>query len=251
MIMDGFSSEKSAQRKRTLSAVRAGLAGVVVMATAASGCGSNTVEERTVEKVVEKERVVEVPETKPTVTKKTEKVEGMTLAKFTEDCKALEGLVQLHASCAGVNSCKGLSFSHGTLTEHTCRGLNGCSGMSCVVLPKDANLTGKEILEGTRDGNKVGSDTQCSFCHGDGKSEFKLPVNPSEDGAAAKAAFEAKSEAALVTSIAFGIHGKKPDGTAYANMPAYHNYYSRAEIERVVKHIKTLPVKADKWEDPK
>jgi mono/diheme cytochrome c family protein len=252
-------SENVLRRRKILAAARLAISGSALLSGVVSGCGTGKTEEKIVEKpvdkivekVVEKERVVEVPETKPTVTKKTENIEGMTLAKFTADCAEKAGIVQLHASCAGSNSCKGLSFSYGTLLEHTCRGLNTCAGMSCVVLPQDANLTGAEILEGKRGETKVGSETQCSFCHGEGKTEFSLPIDPSADAAAAKSAFEGKSKAALITAVAFGIHGQKSDGTAFANMPGFYKFYSRAEIVRVVDHIKTLPVTVKKWEDPK
>jgi hypothetical protein len=240
-------SDLENRRRRIVSTARLSATGISVLSATLSGCGSDD----TTTKVVEKERIVEVPETKPTVTKKTENIEGMTLEKFSADCKEKSGLVQLHASCAGANSCKGMSFSYGTLIEHTCKGLNTCAGMSCVFLPQDANLTGKEILEGKRGEEKVGSEIQCSFCHGDGKTEFTLPIAPNADEAAAKAAFEAKPELALITAVAFGIHGARTDGTAYANMPGYYKFYSRAEVERVVKHLKTLPVKVKKWEDPK
>ncbi len=59
----------------------------------------------------------------------------MTLEKFTEDCDARDGTVELHSHCGGVNTCQGISYDDAThaLTEHTCRGLNTCSGYSCVV----------------------------------------------------------------------------------------------------------------------
>jgi hypothetical protein len=59
----------------------------------------------------------------------------MTLEKFTEDCDARDGTVELHATCGGVNTCQGFSYDDATheLTEHTCRGVNTCSGYSCVV----------------------------------------------------------------------------------------------------------------------
>jgi len=59
----------------------------------------------------------------------------MTLERFTADCDAQRGMVELHAHCGGVNTCQGFSYDDAThaLTEHTCRGLNTCSGYSCVV----------------------------------------------------------------------------------------------------------------------
>jgi hypothetical protein len=59
----------------------------------------------------------------------------MTLERFTEECDAQGGTVELHAHCGGVNTCQGFSYDDATheLTEHTCRALNTCSGYSCVV----------------------------------------------------------------------------------------------------------------------
>lgn len=62
-------------------------------------------------------------------------VPDMTLERFTTDCDARGGAVELHAHCGGANTCRGFSYDDVTLelTEHTCRGLNTCSGYSCVV----------------------------------------------------------------------------------------------------------------------
>jgi hypothetical protein len=62
-------------------------------------------------------------------------VPEMTLEKFTADCDALGGTLELHSHCGGANSCMGMSYDTGTLTftEHTCKGLNTCAGYSCVV----------------------------------------------------------------------------------------------------------------------
>jgi hypothetical protein len=61
--------------------------------------------------------------------------ETVTLEKFTADCDAHGGAIEIHPSCHGANTCKGQSYDDGThvLTEHTCAGLNTCSGYSCVV----------------------------------------------------------------------------------------------------------------------
>jgi len=60
---------------------------------------------------------------------------GMTLEKFTAECDAQGGAIELHAHCGGMNTCAGFSYDTGTqlLIEHTCRQLNTCSGYSCVV----------------------------------------------------------------------------------------------------------------------
>jgi hypothetical protein len=62
-------------------------------------------------------------------------VPDMTLEKFTADCDALGGTVEIHPHCGGANSCKGMSYDTDTLvfTEHTCKGLNTCAGYSCVL----------------------------------------------------------------------------------------------------------------------
>ena len=64
----------------------------------------------------------------------------MTLEQFTAECDAVQGTVELHAHCGGVNSCRGFSYDDEThlFTEHTCRGLNTCSGYSCVVPSEEA-----------------------------------------------------------------------------------------------------------------
>lgn len=60
---------------------------------------------------------------------------SMTLERFTADCDAQNGAVELHSHCGGFNTCQGFSYDDGThvLSEHTCRALNTCSGYSCVV----------------------------------------------------------------------------------------------------------------------
>jgi hypothetical protein len=62
-------------------------------------------------------------------------VADMTLEKFTADCDALGGTVEIHPHCGGSNSCKGMSYDTATqtLTEHTCKGLNTCAGYSCII----------------------------------------------------------------------------------------------------------------------
>lgn len=67
-------------------------------------------------------------------------VADMTLDRFTADCDAQGGVVETHASCGGVNTCKGFSYDDAThvFSEHSCRGMNTCSGYSCVV-PDDAS----------------------------------------------------------------------------------------------------------------
>ncbi|MFO0566327.1 MAG: hypothetical protein U0263_11730 [Polyangiaceae bacterium] len=60
---------------------------------------------------------------------------NMTLEKFTADCNALGGKLEIHPHCGGANSCKGMSYDTAThvLTHHSCKGLNTCAGYSCVL----------------------------------------------------------------------------------------------------------------------
>jgi len=62
-------------------------------------------------------------------------VSDMTLTKFTQECDARAGTVELHGHCGGSNSCKGMSYDEGTqvLTEHTCKAMNTCAGYSCII----------------------------------------------------------------------------------------------------------------------
>lgn len=63
---------------------------------------------------------------------------SITEESFREECEKLNGTVEVHPSCGGVNSCRGMSYDLDThvYTEHTCKGLNTCRGFSCV-LPKE------------------------------------------------------------------------------------------------------------------
>jgi len=163
---------------------------------------------------------------------------------FVKACEERGGFVQRTAACAGNNSCKGFSYIEPTLTEHSCKGLNACGpGMSCVVLKEDSGLTGKEIYEG---------DGACAAtCHAQfvpvyDPGVYTLYVRPNtltEEEALDR--FENGNDTRLYSTIAFGVHGINDDGVAYANMPAHYMKYSRAEIERVVAYIRTLPKKVE------
>ncbi len=160
----------------------------------------------------------------------------MTVEKFTSECDARGGLVQTHAACAGNNSCKGMSFnkfSH-QLIEHTCKAMNTCGGMSCVVLPADTGRTGAEVFS-----------TSCQGCHGSGKFTYYVPQGT--DLIAAAQNFLQQPEAQLVNTVAFGSDGINSNGTSYANMPGFHEKYSRAEIERVVTYVRSLQVEAEEY----
>lgn len=212
-----------------LTAALAGLLG--------TGCGSK-----------EKEKIVEVPAPLAGTVTSTSVDKTLTLASFTTLCDARGGLVQTHASCAGANTCAGVSFHTGSgkLSEHTCKGANGCAGMSCVELPDDRGLTGAQMLEGSPEASMDDAQPQCSFCHGEGKTAFVLPIAPGAKAADAVTAFNAKSDEAMIGAIAFGLHGVK-DKTAYANMPGFYKVFSQAEIKRLVTHLRSLPLETKEW----
>lgn len=179
----------------------------------------------------------------PTVTSKT-KDETMTLAKFSEDCDTRKGLLQTHAACSGNNACKGISFNKfsKTIVEHTCKGTNTCGGVSCVEPAADQGLTGEAVYKAS-----------CADCHssmeGGDESTFKLFVKKGGDLAAAEAAFTTKDAAIQVSYVAFGINGTDTStGDSFANMPGFHSKYSRAEIEKVVEHVRGLTPKAEEYD---
>jgi hypothetical protein len=162
---------------------------------------------------------------------------SMTFEKFSADCDKRGGLVQTHAVCSGNNACKGISFNKFSYerTEHTCKAMNSCGGMSCVVLPEDQGRTGETVY-----------DESCGGCHGE-KNKFTLYVPPGTDIDAAKAGFPKRSRDLQVAIVAFGLHGMNANGTASANMPAHHEKYSVAEIERVVTYVHALPLEVETY----
>jgi hypothetical protein len=164
----------------------------------------------------------------------------ITYDQFTATCRARGGLVQTTAICAGNNSCKGLSYLNGTLTEHSCAGMNGCGpGFSCVDLPADTGRTGKDIYE---------KGTCAPTCHAQftptyDPSYYYLQVRPDTVTLAqAQDRFLNGPTERLESIIGFGTSGLNPDGTAYHTMPASYQLYSLAEIDRVIAYIRTLPV---------
>ena len=62
-------------------------------------------------------------------------VADLTLDRFTAQCDARSGVVELQPHCGGLNNCRGMSYDTGTqtLTEHTCRATNTCAGYTCVI----------------------------------------------------------------------------------------------------------------------
>jgi hypothetical protein len=167
-----------------------------------------------------------------------------TFAELTAECDARGGYTQIHAACAGSNACAGFSYGDwgedAVLTEHTCAGVNGCNGLSCVVLPADSGKTAEQILAADlpEDGPR-----SCKNCHaewtddGVDTSKFKIYVLGGSGRDASN--WLDVPAAAQERIIAFGKTGVYTDGTAYSHMAAYHKIYSRAEIRRVVQHIRT------------
>ena len=72
----------------------------------------------------------------PSVTSTTI-VTDMTQEKFTAECDARHGVVEIPPHCGGFNTCMGFSYwaDMQELTEHTCKGMSSCVGFSCVVCP--------------------------------------------------------------------------------------------------------------------
>lgn len=171
-----------------------------------------------------------------------------TFAALTKTCDDRGGYTQVHAACGGHNACAGFSFGDwgpdgAVLTEHSCAGANGCNGLSCVVLPKASERDGKELYEKAEYGDP--GPSTCSNCHGqsdhDGNrdaSVFKVYVF--EGSTRTVDNWLERTAAEQERVVAFGAHGTLPDGTAYENMAPYHSVMARAEIERVVKHLRTL-----------
>ncbi len=165
----------------------------------------------------------------------------VTYEAFVTACEERGGFVQTTAACAGNNACRGFSYIEPTLTEHSCKGLNQCGpGMSCVVLSADSGLSGQEIYE---------QDGSCAAtCH----AQFEPVYDPSiytlymrtGDISPREAVdrFKNGSDKRLFSTVAFGVDGINDDGTAFAHMPPHYLKYSRAEIERVVAYIRTLPI---------
>jgi cytochrome c553 len=188
-------------------------------------------------------------------------VEGTrTLASLKADCDTRGGYMQVHAACAGANSCQGFSYhtgNPGTLTEHTCASANGCTGASCVVLPKERAVprSGKQAYED--EDLPLGGPASCLNCHAvwgekdaagnyppPDTTKFKLFVMPgSTRNASNWLQITAEEQEGIV---AFGRVNAMPNGLSQVSMKPYHKLLSRGEIQRVVAHIRTLtPVVAE------
>ncbi len=191
----------------------------------------------------------------------TQEIPGQrTLASLEAECEELGGMMQIHAACAGSNSCKGFSYGDwgegATLTEHTCAGLNGCNGASCVVLPRDSGKTGPEVYAGEL---PPAGPSSCTNCHGvwnegDGGSEvdttkFRLWLVPGSTRNETN--WLDLSEEAQAGIVAFGKGNTLADGSPIVSMMGYHKLYARAEIERVVEFIRTLTPVVSEIQKPK
>lgn len=184
-----------------------------------------------------------------------------TFAELTQMCDERGGYVEVHASCGGVNSCKGFSFGDwgpgaATLTEHSCSGANGCAGLSCVVLPEDKHpdKTDAELYDAMFADTEPSSCTNCHAPHDDdGMPDLgKFNVFVYEGSTRDASNWLERSAAEQERVVAFGAHTVLPEGIAMQNMAAYHKVLSRTEIERLVAHIRTLDpvIKVMKTQDP-
>ncbi|WP_437325526.1 MopE-related protein [Sorangium sp. So ce381] len=153
---------------------------------------------------------------------------------------ARPGVVQVHASCSGNNSCRGMVYqSWNELYEHSCRAVNGCEGWSCVETAEDQD----------RDGPAAFKAATCDHCHSAAAGKFSVKVPPGEDVSAFLADFwERRSDPYLQAIIAFGIDGATPEGTAYANMPGSYHVLSRSEMDRLIAYLRTLTPEGDNFE---
>jgi hypothetical protein len=158
--------------------------------------------------------------------------EAIPFADLNKKCDELGGVIQQHSTCAGSNSCKGLSYNSGSLelTEHSCKGLNTCGGLSCVVLPKDSGITAEKSYEDS-----------CEGCHSYMmKGKFVVYVAPGTNMTQAKAEFLTKSVQTEESIVTFGRQGIHDDGVAFSNMPAFFEKYSVNEIKRLVEYARKL-----------
>ncbi|MEQ1504824.1 MAG: c-type cytochrome [Myxococcota bacterium] len=156
------------------------------------------------------------------------------------DGSARPGVVEMHASCSGVNACRGMSYGDwgedAILTDHGCRAMNWCVGWSCVETGPGLNTPVEEMYA-----------TNCAYCHnwveGDENPApaFKVMVPPGQDPAAVLAAFPTLPDERLRSAIAFGKAGITSSGHAYANMPTFVKRMSRAEIDTMVAYVRSLP----------
>jgi mono/diheme cytochrome c family protein len=177
-----------------------------------------------------------------------------SLSSMRQECDQRGGYIQLHAACAGSNSCQGFSYwapkpgvtGPGVFFEHACAAANGCRGASCVVMPNDRARTGKEVYED--EALPSFGPTRCGACHalngpnhGDPAdyTKFKVWLMPGDTSRNANNWLQ-KSPEEQEAIVAFGKNNFFADGTAMVNMVGYHKLLSRDEIKKVVAHIRTL-----------
>lgn len=163
---------------------------------------------------------------------------AISLAEFDAACtssamifgEANPGVVQTHSDCGGTNMCRGMVLhAWNQLFEHDCRGVNGCAGWSCVE-----TAAGED-----RDGATAFGAANCDWCHGGGDT-FLVQVPEGEDPTAWVDGFLTRSDDAFRAAIAFGMTGISADGVAQSNMPASYLKLSRAEMDAVIAHLRTL-----------
>lgn len=174
----------------------------------------------------------------------------ISLEEFADACaesaqlvgEGQPGFVQYHASCAGNNGCRGMVLqSWGELYEHSCRGSNFCAGWSCVQGAADAG----------RDAAASFDAGHCGYCHSGADGSFGIPVHPGEDLTTYLDQFwDKRSDEYLRSLIAFGANYISPDGFAVANMPAAYKTLSRAEIDRLITLLRSLPVSGHQFDLP-
>jgi hypothetical protein len=176
---------------------------------------------------------------------------AVSLAEFAAGCAESSrlsgagrpGLVQVHASCAGTNSCRGMVYqSWNEVYEHSCRGVNSCSGWSCVELAEDIGRTGEVAF----------TAAHCDFCHSPYDEDhnpiagvFQVQVPPGSDSADYLADFwSSRSQDHLRSVIAFGVAGVTEEGVAFSNMPAASAILSLTEVDRLIEYIQDLELEA-------
>jgi hypothetical protein len=143
------------------------------------------------------------------------------------------GVVEVHASCAGTSSCRGLMLHPwNEVFQHDCRGVNYCAGWSCVETAVDEEQTGQEAYE------SVG----CLNCHSGADGAFKVLVPEGEDVDATVSTFFERSDTRFRSVIAFGVSGLSSSEHAVSNMPGHYETLSLREIDAVIAHMRTLPL---------
>ncbi|XYH96542.1 MopE-related protein [Sorangium sp. So ce1128] len=153
---------------------------------------------------------------------------------------ARPGVVQVHASCAGTNSCRGMVYqTWNEIYDHSCRAVNGCAGWSCVETAEDQG----------RDGPASFAAAGCNHCHSGPEGTFTVQVPPGEEVSEFLTDFwDRRSDLYLQSIIAFGIDGVASEGTAYSNMPGAYHLLSRAEMDGLIAHLRTLTPDGENFE---